>query len=85
MKQTRVIQPPPQAPGPEVIIKDHTLAPGDQVKISRERGTFTFHDSHLTSAEKIVCNFTGPGGFRSFYADRVKAVTRKAPPPKPGK
>lgn len=81
MKQTRTIQPPPQPPGPEVIISGHTLTDGDQVKISRERGTFTYHDSHLTSAEKVVCNFTGPGGFRSFYADRVKAVTRKAPPP----
>ncbi|GLE59063.1 hypothetical protein NJBCHELONAE_43740 [Mycobacteroides chelonae] len=85
MKQTKTIQPAPQEPGPEVIVKGHTLTEGDQVKISRERGTFTFHDTHLTAAEKVVCNFTGPGGFRSFYADRVKAVTRKAPPPKPGK
>ncbi|SIC19652.1 DUF7246 family protein [Mycobacteroides abscessus] len=79
MKQTKVIQPTPQEPGPDVTVNGHTLAPGDQVKITRERGTFTFHDSHLTVAQKIVCNFTGPGGFRSFYADRIKAVTYKVP------
>lgn len=85
MKQTRAIQPPPQPPGPEVVISGHTLTHGDQVKISRESGTFTFQDTHLTASEKVVCNFTGPGGFRSFYAERIKTVTRKATPPTTGK
>jgi hypothetical protein len=85
MKLTKIIQPAPQERGPEVIVKGHTLTEGDQVKISRERGTFTYHDSRLTSADKVVCNFTGPGGFRSFYADRVKAITRVASPTKSGK
>ncbi len=82
MKPTKIIQPKQREPGPEVTVKGHTLAHGDQVQIKRERGTFTFQDTHLTVEEKIVCNFTGPGGFRSFYADRIKTVTKKAAPRK---
>ena len=80
IKYTRPTVPASWACADAIRLRGREVRPGTVLRITGERGTFTFtrHVTTLAGAEWIDVRDAG-GGWRSFRPERVRSIPRRQP------
>ncbi len=55
-----------------------TLKPGCKVRVSHERGKYTYRCTSISTEGRVSIHVYGPEGFRAFRPERIAKILRGA-------